>query len=74
MKAVNAPLGATYHALATNFHGVYEVLATVEVFCDAPAFVYHIPMVRGKDGKDAYYVLGTQREENESFVCLERVE
>jgi hypothetical protein len=72
MKASDAQLGASYYALATNFYGVYEVVATVEMLRGEQVFVFHIQMARGKGGKDTYYVLGIQREENESFVCLEK--
>lgn len=71
MHARDLPVGTKVDALATNWYGVYEVTAEVVAdYMGAPAFVFAIPMVRGKNGKEPYSVTGFAREEGAGFCVL----
>jgi hypothetical protein len=72
MNAADFPIGTTLPALVTNFYGVYEVEARVVAlgYEGKPAFVFDIPMVRGKGGKETYFVYGSKRGEDAGFCLL----
>ncbi len=71
MHASQLPAGSQHQALVVNFYGVYEVTANVVAdYVGAPAFVFNVPMVRGKGGKEAYMVVGAKRQEDDGFVLL----
>lgn len=71
MHAGQFAAGTTMPALCTNFGGVYEVTAKVVAdFAGAPAFVFHVPMCRGKGGREQYTVVGHAHAEDDGFCLL----